>query len=125
MSNIDALAHDWLVAKRAEQEAAQRRLEIEKELAAALDAKAEGSITHNLENHKVTLNQPVRRTVDGAAWEKVSMSIPSELHPVRWKAEPDVKGIKWLQENEPKMWSQIASAFTTKPGKINIKVEKM
>lgn len=125
MSNIDALARDWLDAKSDEQKAAARRLKIEKELTAALDAKDEGSITHKLEGYKVTLTQPVRRSVDADVWESVKYKIPEEMRPVKTKLEADASGMKWLAENEPKFWSAVAPAFTTKPGKISIKIEEM
>lgn len=125
MSNIDALARDWLAAKHAEQDAASRRIKIEGELAAALDVRDEGSITHKLEEYKVTLTQPVRRSLDVDSWETVKNEIPEQLCPVKTKLEVDALGIKWLQENEPKMWAKVAPAFTSKKGKINVKVENI
>lgn len=125
MSNIDALARDWLEAKNDEQKANQRRLNIEKELTAALDAKDEGSITHKLDGYKVTLTQPVRRSVDADMWAEIEATVDAELHPIKYKIEADPKGMKWLQENEPLEWAKMAPAFTTKPGKISVKVEEM
>lgn len=125
MSNIDALARDWLEAKKQEQEANQHRLNIEKELTSALSAKDEGSITHNLDGYKVTLTQPVRRTVDAETWSMIESTIDADFQPVKYKLEVDAKGVKWLQENEPMQWAKMAPAFTTKPGKISVKVEEM
>jgi hypothetical protein len=125
MSNIDALARDWLDAKSDEQKANARRLKIEKELTAALDAKDEGSITQKLDGYKVTLTQPVRRSVDAEMWESVKYKIPEEMRPVKTKLEADASGMKWLAENEPSFWAAVAPAFTTKPGKISVKVEAM
>ena len=123
MSNIDALARDWLDAKSAESEAAARRLKIEEQIAAALDVKDEGSITHKLEGHKVTLTQPVSRKLDESIWENVKGDVPSDLWPVKIKAEADASGIKWLEKNDPATWRKLAPAFTSKKGKINVKVE--
>lgn len=125
MSNIDALARDWLEAKSDEQKAAARRLKIEGELTAALQTKDEGSITHKLDTYKVTLTQPVRRSVDVDVWESVKDKIPEEMRPVKTKLEADASGMKWLAENEPKFWAAVAPAFTTKPGKISVKVEEL
>jgi len=125
MSNIDALARDWLEAKSDEQKANARRMAIEKEITAALEAKDEGSITHNLDGYKVTLTQPVRRTVDAETWSMIESTIDADFHPVKYKLEVDAKGVKWLQENEPMQWAKMAPAFTTKPGKISVKVEKL
>ena len=125
MSNIDGLAADWLSAKAEEQAANMRRLAIEKELTAALEAKDEGSITHTLETHKVTMTQPVTRKLDVRKWEMVKAKIPETLWPVKVVTSADAAGMKWLAENEPKMWASIASAFETKAGKIGVKVEEL
>jgi len=125
MSNIDGLAADWLSAKAEEQAANMRRLAIEKELTAALEAKDEGSITHTLETHKVTMTQPVTRKLDVRKWEMVNAKIPETLWPVKVVTSADAAGMKWLAENEPKMWASIASAFETKAGKIGVKVEEL
>ena len=123
MSNIDGLAAEWLAAKSAEATANKRRLEIEKELAAALDVKDEGSITHKLDLFKVTLTQPVSRKLDVRAWELVKAQVPESLHPVKVETKADPAGMKWLAEHEPKMWAMIAKAFESKQGKIGVKVE--
>lgn len=125
MSNIDALAGAWLDAKSAEDAARKQLLKIEAQLAEALDAKEEGSITHKLDDHKVTLTQPISRKVDAAVWGSVAYLIPEQLRPVKVKLEADAKGMKWLAENEPAMWAKIAPAFETKPGKIGVKVETL
>ena len=123
MSNIEALARDWLDAKRAESEATARRIAIEAQLAAALEVKEEGSITHKLDGYKVTLTQPVTRKLDEAAWEKVKSKAPMEMWPVKTKVEADAKGMKWLEKNEPAIWRKIATAFESKKGKVGVKVE--
>lgn len=125
MSNIDGLAAEWLAAKAAETTANKRRLEIEKELAAALDVKDEGSITHKLDLFKVTLTQPVYRKLDAKMWGQVMYKIPEDLRPVKTKVEADASGMKWLAEHEPTMWASIAPAFTTSKGKISVKVEEL
>jgi len=125
MSNIDGLAADWLAAKAEERAANMRRLKIEKELTSALEAKDEGSITHKLTSHKVTLTQPVTRKVDADKWNGVAYLIPSSLHPVRATYVADAAGMKWLAKNEPDMWAKVAQAFETKRGKIGVKVEAL
>ena len=125
MSNIDALAGAWLDAKSAEDTAKAQRLNIEAELAEALEAKNEGSITHKLNDHKVTLTQPVYRKLDQEMWMSVMHKIPEQFRPVKTKIEADPAGMKWLANNEPEMWVKIAPAFTTSKGKIGIKVERL
>ena len=125
MSNIDGLAADWLAAKAEEIKANLLRLAIEKELTEALEAKDEGSITHTLQSHKVTLTQPVTRKVDPRKWETVKGKIPEALWPVKVTVSADAAGMKWLAENETKLWAEVSPAFETKQGKIGVKVEEL
>lgn len=125
MSNVDALARDWLEAKRAEAAATKRRHEIEGQLASALDVPTEGSRTHKLDGYKVTLTQPVARKLDVAAWEKVKALCPADMQPIKVKIEADATGCKYLAKNEPDLWRKIAIAFETKPGKVGVKVEEV
>jgi hypothetical protein len=125
MTNVQALARDWLDAKRAENAANAARIKIEEELAQALDVPDEGSKTHKIDGFKVTLTQPVTRKLDVALWEKVKQHISPEMAPVKVKLEADATGCKWLATNDAKTWRKIASAFETKPGKVGVKVEEV
>ena len=125
MTNVQALARDWLDAKRAENAANAARIKIEEELAQALDVPDEGSKTHKIDGFKVTLTQPVTRKLDAAVWEKVKQHISPEMAPVKVKLEADATGCKWLAANDAKTWRKIASAFETKPGKVGVKVEEV
>ncbi len=75
MTNVQALARDWLEAKRAENAANAARIKIEEQLAQALDVPDEGSKTHKIEGFKITLNQPVARKLDAVIWEKVKQQL--------------------------------------------------
>lgn len=125
MTNVQALARDWLEAKRAENAANAARIKIEEQLAQALDVPDEGSKTHKIDGFKITLNQPVARKLDAVMWEKVKQHISPEMAPVKVKLEPDATGCKWLAANDAKTWRKIAAAFETKPGKIGVKVEEV
>ena len=125
MSNVEALGADWLEAKREEAAANKRRIEIEEQLAQALEVPDEGSKTHKLDAYKVTMTQPVTRKLDEAAWSKIAHLVPDAMRPVKTKIEADGTGCKYLAQNEPKLWAKIAQAFETKPGKIGVKVEAL
>lgn len=122
MTNFDTLCADWLTAKGDEAAANRRRVEIEDQLAEALDIPAEGSKTHNLGHFKVTVTQPITRKIDTDIWKKVLRFCPEYLWPVKVKIEADALGCKYLIDNDPEIWKQIASAFETKPGKIGFKI---
>ena len=123
MSNIDGLASQWLEVKALEKKIIAQRHAIEEQITEALEAKGEGSITHKLDEHKITLTQPVSRKVDAIVWEKIKHKIPENMHPVKVTLSADAAGCKYLVEKEHRMWAKIANAFETKQGKIGVKVE--
>lgn len=125
MTNVQALARDWLEAKRAENAANAARIKIEEQLAEAMEIPDEGSKTHKIDGFKITVTQPVARKLDAAAWEKVKQHVSPEMAPIKVKIEPDATGCKWLAANDPKTWRKIAAAFETKPGKVGFKVEEV
>ena len=121
-SNVTGLCGAWLEAKRREEEAKASRIKIEDEISEALDAKAEGSITHKVEPYKVTLSQPIYRKMDWEMWKTIKGDIPAELWPVKMKLEVDDAGCRWMMENRPDLWAIVAKAITATPGKIGVKV---
>jgi len=125
MSNVDGLAAEWLQLKAQEKEVIAKRHAIEAQITKALDAKDEGTISHKLEQHKVTLTQPVTRKVDAVQWDKVKDKIPENMHPIKVSISADAVGCRYLAEKEPVLWRKVAKAFETKQGKIGVKVEEI
>jgi len=125
MSNIDGLAAEWLQLKAQEKEIIAKRHAIEAQITKALDAKDEGTISHKLDQHKVTLTQPVTRKVDAVQWDKVKDKIPENMHPIKVSISADAVGCRYLAEKEPVLWRKVAKAFETKQGKIGVKVEEI
>jgi len=125
MGNIDGLASEWLEVKALEKDIIAKRHAIEEQITSALEAKGEGSISHKLDEHKITLTQPVSRKVDAIVWEKIKNKIPENMHPIKVTLSADSAGCRYLFEKEPRMWSKIARAFESKQGKIGVKVETL
>jgi len=125
MSNVDGLAAEWLQLKAQEKEVIAQRHAIEAQITEALDAKDEGTISHKLDQHKVTLTQPVTRKVDAVQWDKVKDKIPENMHPIKVSISADAVGCRYLAEKEPVLWRKVAKAFETKQGKIGVKVEEI
>ena len=123
--NVNTLAQDWLVIKAQEKDIVAKRHAIEEQITTALEVKGEGSISHKLEAHKVTLTQPVSRKVDTILWEKVKDKIPENMHPVKVSVSADSVGCRYLADKEPRLWAKVAKAFEMKLGKIGIKVEAL
>jgi len=123
--NVNTLAQDWLEIKAQEKDIIAKRHAIEEQITQALEVKGEGSISHKLEAHKVTLTQPVSRKIDTIAWDKVKDKIPENMHPVKVSVTADSVGCRYLADKEPRLWAKVAKAFEMKLGKIGIKVEAL
>ena len=123
--NVNTLAQDWLEIKAQEKDIIAKRHAIEEQITQALEVKGEGSISHKLEAHKVTLTQPVSRKVDTIVWDKVKDKIPENMHPVKVSVSADSAGCRYLADKEPRLWAKVAKAFEMKQGKIGIKVEAL
>src|SRR5690554_718755 len=107
----------WLDAKRAEDEARDKRIALESLITDELGCKEEGSQSHKLEGYRVTITGRINRTIDEAAWSAVSERVPANLSPIKYKPAIDNKGLKYLKDNEPAIYRIVAEAITAKPGK--------
>jgi len=125
MSNIDGLASEWLEVKAQEKKIIAKRRAIEEQITKALDVKDEGSVSHKLEQHKVTLTQPVSRKVDPIVWDKIKDKIPVDMHPIKVVMSADAAGCRYLLEKEPRLWAKVSKAFESKQGKVGVKVEAL
>jgi hypothetical protein len=122
--NLETLAADWLAAKRAENEANTRRLQIEQDmlkLAPALEEGSQSTILTNGWKFKTTGKLSYKADVDKllaltAAWPE---------KPVKTKVEADESLLKAIRTDRPDLWRQIAPAITVKPAKTYIVVEEV
>lgn len=123
---LEALVDQWVDAKHSEDEAAKRRVDLEARIIARTGERDEGSETHELvDGRKLTVTAKVTRTVDESIWRQVEAQIPESLRPVQWVATPklDMKGVRYLQENEPAVYAIVARALTAKKAKTSISVK--
>ena len=119
----ETLAREWLAAKRAENEAKDRRIEIEKELADLVSLKEEGSATTLLNNGmKVTAKAGFTYKADIEQLLALTKNWPEK--PVRTKVEADESFLKAIRHDRPDLWAVIAPAVTLKPAKVYITIEE-
>lgn len=124
---IDTLVVQWVEHKRQEEQANKRRVEIESQIIEILGEPVEGSATHELvDGSKLTITSKINRTVDEAAWRSIMAGIPEHLRPITFAEKPvlDLKGLRWLMDNEPRMYNRVAAAVTAKKAKsaLSLKV---
>jgi len=96
----------------------------EKELTDSFKFKAEGATSFEVDGYKLTITGRINRKIDGKLWEMIKAQIPEVLHPVRYKPEIDLKGVRYLQENNEKMYAIFSECLTATPGKPSVSVTK-
>lgn len=121
--DLEALAVDWLRAKKEEADANKRRVAIEAQMLAHIDTKPEGAVTVEAGMFKVTAETKLSRSIDWDAYDKVREQIPERLRPVKFKRELDVTGCKYLENNEPQIYALLAPCITTKAAKTAVTVK--
>lgn len=124
---VNIAAERLEAAKRTERLATEARIRSEQELIALVPMKDEGSLTTRTDGWKVTVTGVVNRSVDQAALDAVRSSMPAGLfdQAVRYKPELITAGVRHLQQNEPDAYALLAQAFTARPGKPGVVVERV
>jgi len=113
-------ASDWMDAKNEETAANKRRLALEEELLSFLTTKTEGSESHQIGPYKVTLKGSLNRKVDFDLLAK--LGIPENLLPLKYKPELELKGLRYLESNEPETYKLFCKAMTVEPAKTSVTV---
>jgi hypothetical protein len=126
VDTLETLADAWAAAKREEDLAAKRRIEIEAEIIARAGERDEGSETHELaDGRKLTVTAKITRSIDEDAWRRVMHQVPEQMRPITFveSAKLDTKGLHWLQDNEPAIYAIVAQAVTARKAKSSISVK--
>ena len=113
-------ASDWMDAKSQEIAANKRRIEIEEEILSLVTSKTEGSESYQVGPYKVTLTGRLNRKVD---WDMLpKLGIPEDMLPLKHKPELDLKGLRYLESNEPEIYKTFCKALTVEPAKTSVTV---
>lgn len=120
---LNQLANAWKKAKLVEAGAIKARIDIENKIIAITGAKEEGSKTHPAGELKITVTGKINRSLDVVAWDAIAPKVPEQLRPVKYKPEIDIKGLRYLESNEPKIYKLVAQAIVAKPGKTAVEIK--
>ena len=115
------LIKKFIAAKKKEDAAILARRILSEEIGAQLEHPDDGSATHTFDGYKVTVKGVLNRKVDWDAFDKVRTKFP----PVKMKPSLDLKGLTWLQDNDPDVYAEYAqTAITTKAGAVSVTVKE-
>ncbi len=123
MPTAEQLAGDWIAAKKAENEAINRRVQIEQEILKVLPPKEEGTQTTILTNG-MRLKTQGKLTYKADIDRLLSLTSSWPEKPVKTKIEADESLLKAIRTDRPDLWRQIAPAITLKPAKTYILIEE-
>jgi len=123
-TDIDFVAWELLEAKRLEEEARQRRLEVETRLIDLIGVKEEGTTSIKTAYFKASTTGSLTRTLV-KDWEGVLAQLPDWVTDtvIRYKYEVAVSGLKEIATKAPNLYAECLKAIVTKPAKPAVKVE--
>lgn len=126
-TRLDTLCLALMRAKQDEEAARDTRIAIESEIVKLVEAKEEGSVTTSGEQFKVAVTFGVNRTVDRAALETIRTSMPPGLffRAIDYRPAIDTAGLRYLRNNEPEAYAQLAQAITAKPAKPSVRIDPL
>ena len=123
--DVEYLAQQWLKHKAAEAAARDARVAIERDMLPFLEQKADGSRTTTTDNGtKITVKRGFSRKLSQDEWRRIKDKIPEDLRPVKMVEALDNERVRYLINNEPDTWQQMAVAITTTEQKPNITVKE-
>lgn len=124
-AEIKNISERFLEIKEIEIELKAERETIESALIDWLGAKEEGAKVHTIGDYKITITGRMTRSVDADVWDDVYGKIPEDLRAVvNWKPSLDLRGLRYIQENEPEVYKVLAKAITVKPAKTSVTITK-
>lgn len=126
-STIAALAADWQIYKKLEDEAKAKRVEVEALIAQELQGDGdEGTTTAKLDVLKVSVTRKMNRTVDTSALQAAWTTLPAFAQAAfTWKADVSLALLRKLQFDYPALYEAAAKFITTKPARPSVKIEAL
>lgn len=113
----------FIEAKRVEDLAKRRRIELEDQILALTPSKEEGSQTVEVAGYKLTTTGKLSYKCDDVkALAEACAGWPANMVPVKTEIKLDETGCKWLRANDPDAWVSLARFVTVAPAKTALKV---
>lgn len=120
---LSQLAEQWIIAKAQEQEANERRVVIEAQLAERIPGPDEGNASASDDGLKVTVTRKYSRSIDEEVYRQVENQVPVNL--IHFKPTLDLKVYRAIELANPATFKVVQKFVTVKPGKPSIKVEEV
>lgn len=123
--NLETLVARLAELKKLEDDAKLARVEHESRILPFLEQIEEGSKTTTLANGtKVTVKNGYNRRLDQEAWKRIKHKIPENLRPVQVKEVLNDTSLRYLKNNEPDFYKEMAAVVTTSPAKPYLTIKE-
>ena len=124
MQTIEQLAQQYVAAKAAENAANKARVAIEEQIIELVGAREEGSATTELANGlKLTITGKMSYKADMPTLLTICQTLPESVRPIKTEVKLDETGARYIRNNEPEIWRQLAPAITVSPAKTAVSVK--
>lgn len=126
-TRLDTLCLALMRAKADEDAAREARIAIETEIVKCVEPREEGTANTAGTQFKASVTFGINRTVDRAALDAIRDQVPPDLFFRAFEYVPriDTAGLRYLRNNEPETYAQLAPAITAKPAKPSVRVEAL
>ena len=123
--NLESLVARLAELKKLEDDAKLARVAHEARILPFLEQVEEGSKTTTLANGtKVTVKNGYNRSLDQEGWKRIKHKIPENLHPVKLKEVLSETTLRYLKNNEPDFYKEMAAVVTTSPAKPYLTIKE-
>ena len=123
--NLESLVARLAELKKLEDDAKLARVAHEARILPFLEQVEEGSKTTTLANGtKVTVKNGYNRSLDQEGWKRIKHKIPENLHPVKLKEVLSETTLRYLKNNEPDFYKEMATVVTTSPAKPYLTIKE-
>jgi len=122
MEQLEQLAMDFIDAKKSEEKAREIRVGIENKILELTGCKEDGAETHNIGEYKIVTKGALRYSCNIEDLDNVE--IEGSLKPIKTERKFDLKGFKWLKENDTEVYEKIASVVKITKAKPSVTIQK-
>ena len=123
--NLESLVARLAELKKLEDDAKLARVAHEARILPFLEQVEEGSKTTTLANGtKITVKNGYNRSLDQEGWKRIKHKIPEKLHPVQLKEVLSETTLRYLKNNEPDFYKEMATVVTTSPAKPYLTIKE-
>lgn len=122
MKDLDYLARQWLRAKEHENDAKEKRLEIEQEIEKLIPGEDEKTVNSKTDQFNVFVTRKLNYVIDPVQYERFK---ETPGLPIRFKKEIDMKLYRAIQLTNSSLRPVCDAIFSVKPAKLSINIEEL